>query len=157
MAGLIALIAEITGPARRVAVCIGRWMPTTSARWIASRRRRSLLMSTHVTSHPEARSQAAGDARPNGCRPSSYVEMSSACIEPQHSVTGSPRRCKLPETDGRRRAQPPHCASTRTVRSLLHRALGALQLLLDDGDPLPLHERGAVLQCGEDRTGVRRV
>src|ERR1043165_9392153 len=40
----------------------------------------SFAMSTHVTVVPGARSQAAADARPKGCRPISYVEINSARI-----------------------------------------------------------------------------
>src|SRR6185369_267240 len=72
----------------------------------------------------------------------------------QHSVTASSKRCQLPRTDGRRRASPPD-TPTWTVRAVFHRALGALQLLLDDGDPLALHERGAALQRRTRGAGVR--
>ncbi len=43
---------------------------------------------------------------------------------------------------------PARIPSAWPVRALLHRAVGALQLLLDDGDPLALHERGAALRRG---------
>jgi len=56
----------MTGAASRVAVCIGRCTPTSAAPVTASPRSRSLARSTHSTSHPACRSQAAGDARPNG-------------------------------------------------------------------------------------------
>src|SRR2546422_2266537 len=41
-------------------------------------------VSTQRTSCPRFRSQAAGDASPKGCRPSSYVEMSATftCLFP---------------------------------------------------------------------------
>ena len=68
---------------------------------MASPRNRSLVRSTHSTSHPAWRSQAAGDARPNGWRPSSYVLISSARILPiispsLQSPTPAPRRLVYP-------------------------------------------------------------
>ena len=50
-----------------------------------------------------------------------------------------------------------HAAPAGTLRALLHRALGALQLLLDDGDPVALHERGAALRRRARRTRLRRL
>src|SRR5882724_8681537 len=37
----------------------------------------------HVTSCPTARSHAAGETSPNGCRPSSYVEIRTIFTMPQ--------------------------------------------------------------------------
>ena len=65
--------AAMTGAASRVAVCIGRWNADQIGRrdaLVASSF--SFATSTHVDRRsPPRRSQAAGDARPNGWRPSS--------------------------------------------------------------------------------------
>src|SRR5437867_2572367 len=47
--------------------------------------------------------------------------------------------------------------SAGTLRAVLHRAVGALQLLFDDGHPVALHERGAAVRRGPRRARVRRV
>src|SRR5258708_10937083 len=50
----------------------------TSADARCASRSFSFAASTHVTDQPSARSQAEADARPNGCRPISYVLIRSA-------------------------------------------------------------------------------
>src|SRR5450432_2953649 len=97
-------------------------------------RNRSFAASIQATVHPSARSHAAADASPNGCRPISKVLIRSACtpciVDSAHAFTPT---------------------SAGPLRPLLHRALGALQLLLDDGDPVALHERGVAFRrraCG---------
>ena len=61
--------AAITGPASRVAVCIGRWNAISSGPLKRSLRSFSFAASTQATVQPSARSHAAADASPNGCRP----------------------------------------------------------------------------------------
>src|ERR1700680_4358288 len=68
----------IAGAARRVAVCIARWNPISEAVSTETAGKGCLVRSTHVTSHPARRSHAAGDARPNGWRPNSYVLIKTA-------------------------------------------------------------------------------
>src|SRR5579862_7363467 len=97
--GLTRRAAAIAGPARRVAVCIGRWNAIRSGAAKSSRRSFSFAASTGVTVHPAARRNAAADARPNGCRPISYVLTRSAlgigrnhCILPGMSVAAAAPR-----------------------------------------------------------------
>ena len=61
--------------ASRVAVCIGTYSATRSADATARSSSGCTARSRQVTVAPTWRSQAAGEAKPNGWRPSSYVEI----------------------------------------------------------------------------------
>ena len=157
----------MTGAASLVAVCIGRWNATRSRSPSSPGSSFSFAMSTRRTSIPSRRSHAAGDASPNGWRPMSYVEISSALKSCElgvgelrgstrlttHQLANSPTAyCVIYEHAGAGRiagrTQPrwrPRVfrPSPRTVDAVLHRDVGALQLLRHARPAHPLHDRGA--------------
>src|SRR5260370_20757384 len=95
-----------------------------------------------------ARSQAAGEARPKGWRPISYVLIRTARIWTTAPIVSR----RLLDSGHDRPAAP-----DGTLCTLLHRTLGALQLLLDDGDPLAVHERGPAFRRRARRADLRCV
>jgi hypothetical protein len=59
----------MSGPANRVAVCIGKWNPMRSADATAPSSIGDFAVSAQDTAHPAALSHAAADATPKGWRP----------------------------------------------------------------------------------------
>src|SRR5262245_47375637 len=122
-AGLRRRAPEMIGAASRVAVCIGRWKAITSAASKTLGSSFSLAVSTHTTSDPCAPSHAAADATPKGWRPISYV-LTRTLRMPRQSLYSSGDD----DDDDRSRSEFLR-PSARAVDALLHRDVGALQLL----------------------------
>src|SRR3954470_11378227 len=95
----------------------------------------SFAASTQATAQPSARSQAAADASPNGCRPISYVLIRSALPIDTIIVFFGHGCCRGCAALRSRVLLPP----PRPLDAVLHRDVGALQLLRDAGLPGALH------------------
>src|SRR5580765_2588201 len=97
----------------------------------------SFAASTHATVQPPARNQAAADASPNGWRPISYVLTRSALRMSTQSLYSSCHACCRRAAAVRPRVlRPP----ARALGAVLHRDVGALQLLRDARAAHPVHD-----------------
>src|SRR6516225_11561174 len=96
----------------------------------------SFAASTHATVQPSARSHAAAEASPKGCRPISYVLIRSALRMPTQSLYSSCHACCRGAAPLRPCILRP---SARPFGAVLHRDVGAVQLLRHARAADPVH------------------